>query len=736
MWQWLVWVLLFSVITIAVTYPLVRRMSSTLPGNLGDPLLNAWIIGWGAQRLLAGFQGFWQAPIFFPYDNTLAYSEHLLGVMPFVAPVYWATGNAVLAYNIAFIGSYILAASGLFLLARALTGRSDAALLAALVFAFSPCRTGGETVRLQVLAAAAWLPFALLGLHRYLQTSSRRHLAGFAAAYLLGALSSTYFLYFFALPAAFVGMHGLLRVTRHRVRTALELTASAIVMLAAMAPVLYRYEVVHDTLNLHRSIAENVRYSADVSSYVHVWSRSPLARVLPEEPAADRACFQGLTICALAIFAVVAASAARRRRARERGPVPDPGPVGLTRGQIATLYGLTGLSAFVLSLGPEPRASGRLLAAGGPYRLLMALVPGLDGLRAPARFSVVVSLCLAVLGSLGAAMILERRSVRRRVAITLLLCVAVLAEGWAPIRLAAFDPGAIPGRREAAAWLAHSAPGAVLVLPICNESFIKIPVANETPEMTYQYETLWHGHPLVNGTSGYESPLSSFFQGVASPFGRGEDFLLDGVEAVRRLGVRYVVVQIEDYYDQSIGQRVVDRLQRVPGLLTARRQFGLTAVLSLAPSDTRGPSHDDRSGPIAPIVPSAASEQGSTLPLALDGRMDTRWTTAQRQTGSEWVEIAFDRSRDVAGLRLAMGTAVEDYPRRLVVESLAAGRAPVVVFEGSVLPELVEGLVRSRETTAIDLVLSPNRSEGLRLRQTGHSRARRWSIAELALWER
>ena len=59
--RWVGVVLLFGVIAVVMTYPLAGRMTSALPENLGDPLLNSWIIGWGSQRLLAGLQGFWQA---------------------------------------------------------------------------------------------------------------------------------------------------------------------------------------------------------------------------------------------------------------------------------------------------------------------------------------------------------------------------------------------------------------------------------------------------------------------------------------------------------------------------------------------------------------------------------------------------------------------------------------------------------------------------------------------------
>lgn len=738
-------VLLFGAIAVVMTHPLAGRMTSTLPENLGDPLLNSWIIGWGSQRLLAGLEGFWQAPIFFPYPNTLAYSEHLLGVTVFVAPVYWATGNAVLAHNVALISSYILAAAGMFLLARALTGRTDAALVAALAFAFSPYRTGGQMARLQLLMSG-WLPLTVLGLHRYLGTGRRRYLAGFAAAYVIGSLANTYFFFFFALPVVFIVAHGLWRVAPDRRRAALDLAVAALVIIAVLAPVMYRYYDVQRSFGLQRSVAENAEYSADLSSYFRVWWRAPISQWIGAERVADRALFLGFTVMALAATALAVMGLGRFRFSGLAHARLQPTPSGLTRAQVAAIYGTIVIVAALLSLGPQPQAWGHPLMPQGPYSVLMSWVPGLNGLRAPSRFAVVVSMGLAVLAALATAIVLERRSARASRIFVALVCAAVLAEGWrVPVRLWDFNPDGEPARRQAYSYLRRYSPGAILELPIADYSYQRVPVANATPQMVSQYATLWHGHPIVNGTSGFKSPLVELFQGLASPFlyelqtaatPHPTYSLLAGIEGVRRLGVRCIVIHVEDYADHDVGRRAAAEIRGVPGLVLVSRQFGSTIVLFLAESTTPAVLFDGNPRRIAPLVLSAASDEPSTLPLALDGDLATRWTSGQLQRGSEWVEVRLDRPRDVAGLRMSMGSYVEDYPRRLIVESLAPGRPPVVLFDGSVVPELIGAIVRASDVVQVDLALPVNRSERLILRQAGASDHRQWSLPELALWER
>ena len=202
-------VLIFSALAVAVTWPLALHLGDSIPSDVGDPLLNAWILGWDAERLRHGLRGLWDAPIFYPYQHTLAFSEHLLGIAVFVAPISWASGNPLIAYNVAFVLSFVLAGVGMFLLVRELTGSSEAAWIAGLIFAFSPARYG-HISHLQVLMSG-WMPLSLWALHRFITSRSTLSLLAFIFFALAQCLSNNYFIYFLALPAAMVALHGLYR---------------------------------------------------------------------------------------------------------------------------------------------------------------------------------------------------------------------------------------------------------------------------------------------------------------------------------------------------------------------------------------------------------------------------------------------------------------------------------------------------------------------------------------------
>src|ERR671912_728295 len=149
----------YTAIALIATWPLARGLAGDVAWDLGDSLLNMWILAWDCEQLLAILRGdlsraaaFFDANIFHPAPLTLAYSEHLLPQALQVLPIYAITKNPILCYNLLFLSTIVLSALGTFLLVRELTGNAVAAFVAGLLFAFAPYRLAQST-HLQVLSA-------------------------------------------------------------------------------------------------------------------------------------------------------------------------------------------------------------------------------------------------------------------------------------------------------------------------------------------------------------------------------------------------------------------------------------------------------------------------------------------------------------------------------------------------------------------------------------------------------
>ncbi len=211
------------------------------------------------------------------------------------------------------------------------------------------------------------------------------------------------------------------------------------------------------------------------------------------------------------------------------------------------------------------------------------MLPGFDGLRVPARGATFLYLALAVLGALGAGRLFD--GLPRRVAALALggLAAALVVEGYGGVRVGSVRPEPDPAARAAALWLRQAPPRGVLELPlgVWHEGR---PLVRE---LRYQYATLLHGKPIVNGFSGYDTPLRRFL--LDSPMLAPPE-LARSVEALSAIGVRYLVLHLDEYEDGGVALFGALHDQRTRAL------YALTLSLASERSMPGGPAGSERSG--------------------------------------------------------------------------------------------------------------------------------------------
>jgi hypothetical protein len=695
----------FTAVTLVFMAPLMRELKTSLPA-WGDPILNAWILAWGADRLPHGLRGFWSPPIFYPYENTLAYSENLLGIAVLVAPVQWIFGNPTLTYNIAFLLSYIVTAVGGYVLARELTGRRDAAVVAGCAFGFAPYRWA-QITHLQVLFVG-WMPLALWALHRALRSPSWPMFAVLTAAVLLQVFSNAYSAYHLALAIGVVAIWCGAR-DAHARRTLWRVAAAGVLVGLLLSPALMAYYQVW--VGRHPI---GGYFSADVGSYLQVAPGLPHAGWLPGTAEEEGRLFPGLVVLALAAIAVA--------------PLGRRWPASPWR----WLYGLLAVLAILLSLGPEPTAWGRRIPIPDIYSWLLSTVPLLDALRVPARFGIVAVLAFALLASLGAARVLGRAGRWRAAAAVGAFCAVILWEGHgSPLGM---RPHVFPERSDVAAydWLARQPRGVLLNLPISTLG---------RGSLEPQFAALVHGHPTVNGISRIETPLQTFLGGSASPLSNPA-LLPEAVPFLRALGIRYVLIRPDLFFDAGVAERLSGTLARFEGTRLAVR-FRDFAIYEIEPDEGgSAPAVGAGTDRLVKVPPTtfrlSASHQPDRLPMAVDEDPDTRWMSGRPQDGTEWVALEFDRPREVARVDLVMSPrSVRDYPRDL--EILAGGSAPDeaerTLHRGPILENLGSGWRQSPELPVASIDLPPYPTTRLVLRQLGQAAPWYWSIDELMVWE-
>lgn len=307
---------LYLVLTIGMTWPLVPAIDREIAWDMGDPVLNAWIIQWTGGQVLAFLSGdvgalsqYWHGNIFYPEPLTIAYSEHLTPQMLQALPILAASDNVILAYNLVFLSTFVLSGLGVFLLVRDLTGRPVAAFVAGIAFAFAPYRLS-QFSHIQTLSAQ-WMPFVLYGFRRFLETGRRRSLAQASAALIAQNLSCGYYLLFFSpFAGAYVVYELAARKRLGDWATWRALLIAAVVVIAITLPFLMPYLSVRDSGVGVRSFGEITMFSADVRAFATAsggswfWGERLRGFVRPEGEG-----FPGIAILGLAVIGIVAGAA-------------------------------------------------------------------------------------------------------------------------------------------------------------------------------------------------------------------------------------------------------------------------------------------------------------------------------------------------------------------------------------------------------------------------------------------
>ncbi len=118
----------------------LRTLTTSVSGDLGDPLYFAWQLAWVGHALQTDPSTLFTTNAFQRLPDNLAYTDVVLGY----APLAWLTppgqAGALAQLNLAMLIATFMATFGGYLLARVLGARVPGALVAAAALGFAPWR--------------------------------------------------------------------------------------------------------------------------------------------------------------------------------------------------------------------------------------------------------------------------------------------------------------------------------------------------------------------------------------------------------------------------------------------------------------------------------------------------------------------------------------------------------------------------------------------------------------------
>jgi hypothetical protein len=584
----------YTLASLVYLRPIWRVGGSRMAQSLTDPVFNLYVLKWGVRQLRLGLPDLWNANVFHPTPGALALSDHLLGPAAQLALFLEVLPNPIAGFNLLLFTSFVASALATCWVLRRSGTSWTAAVLAGWIFAFSPFRLTQlshlQVLIAQWVPLTLWFWDRLLAERKardaagFLLFYLLNVTSGCYLAYMIHIP-----LIVLALNRWAAEGRDLLRARALRVLAPVALAAGG----AAVA-VFLPYVRVSESLGLQRSEALMAKHGATLASYARPSTRNlyfdledrrrirqalgPFEKVLRQR---EDTLFAGFLPTALSLAGAVL----WWRRFRNREPLP-----ALSRGRRAVLLGLLGLAlaAYLLAnlvavarYDPArwPRLAGAdwlvpallLSASLGAWALLRRhwgrgpvlrfaamdvwerglafvgvtcfaltqcvafvplarVLPGLDGMRVPARFYVFVSLALAFFAARGTDALLARvRGRGGRLALigglALLLAVELAPQPvrWLHLPQEADFPAVYH-------WIARQDDVTAL---------IELPITASSREALYMYFSTLHWKPIANGFSGHRPPSHRRLTQAMSflPDGQGLDLL-------RELGISHAVVHL------------------------------------------------------------------------------------------------------------------------------------------------------------------------------------------------
>jgi hypothetical protein len=373
------------------------------------------------------------------------------------------------------------------------------------------------------------------------------------------------------------------------------------------------------------------------------------------------------------------------------------GAVG--RSSTIGFYLLASIVTWLLALGPVITFMGVPSGFEGPFSWLMTL-PGSTGLRVPARFWLMTTLCLAVIAGITLAQMIRERSRRAQAVLIALVTIGLLADTWTG-RIPAVDaPPPVPGNEL-----------------LRRATVFELPLDGSFRDITAVFRAVEGGWQTVNGYSGFQP--NYYFALVGAGRAESSDVV---TPFQRRLGDLRVLVRTD-------APRVLSLIQQQPGVTLVAQNASLIQY--------RLPRMTGDEAQVAGRrleIRAVRSECSATwVNVVNDGNEDTFWQCSL--TDDRQPLIADLGSVTMVGSVVhSIGTQFWLYPGTIDVDTSEDGVTWVPARSGSALHDAIVAGLRDSRLVRIALTFPQRPARYVRVRGRAADPQLPWTLAELEVW--
>jgi len=373
-------IFIFTILTLILTYPVIFRLTTHFMCDGGDGFQNMWNMWWLKTALIDLHTS--------PYYTTYLHYPNGISLLfqtfnPFNGlisiPLQFMFKMEV-TYNLVVIFSFIMSGIGMYLLARYLVKNRFAAVISGIIYTFCPFHFAHGLGHLQLIAME-WMPFFILYMIKTHREGGWKNavLGGFFL--ILTSLCSWYYLIYSAFMTAIYLIYHVITerktiLNKNFGRDLLILLVTFWVFMSPLLGSMFYAKTSQEFIGEHNPEV----WSADlisffvpsgISTYGRAWFTSIWSKW--EGNTAENSNYIGYIVLILSLFALI-----KIRNAR--------------------LWGIVGLFAFIMALGPYLKIMGKQYRfVPLPYLLFHRYLPFFSFTGVPERFDIMLKFSLAIM---------------------------------------------------------------------------------------------------------------------------------------------------------------------------------------------------------------------------------------------------------------------------------------------------------------------------------------------------